>query len=299
MGNNDYEVLDLDQRSAEWLEWRKTRIGASDIPVIMGLNPWKTPYKLWLEKTGRCAEQSVTPAMQRGIDLEPIARDALSKQIGQPLGTIVIQRIDEPWAIASLDAVSFDHMFIAEIKAPNKLTHDATVSNSEIPTYYMAQVQWQIYVTGIPVGHYFSFMDEENNVLIEVKRDHDFIREAREAALEFLECLRTDTPPSMEEKDHVYLEGDDVLRASLDYYEVDKRYAEAKQARDQAKQKLLDVTDGGNCETDHLKITHVYQKGSIDYEAFLRSKGIDVSEAEKFSKGTVHKVLITAKKDKS
>lgn len=32
---------------------RKTFIGGSDAATICGLNPWKTRYQLWQEKTGQ------------------------------------------------------------------------------------------------------------------------------------------------------------------------------------------------------------------------------------------------------
>ena len=36
-----------------WLKVRNTGIGGSDAAAIMGLNPYKSPYELWLEKTGQ------------------------------------------------------------------------------------------------------------------------------------------------------------------------------------------------------------------------------------------------------
>ena len=41
------------QGTSEWLENRKNHIGASDAPVVMGVSPWDTPYKLWENKLGR------------------------------------------------------------------------------------------------------------------------------------------------------------------------------------------------------------------------------------------------------
>ena len=46
-------VVDLNQRSDEWLNWRSLGVTATDIPVILGLSPYKTVWQLWAEKTGR------------------------------------------------------------------------------------------------------------------------------------------------------------------------------------------------------------------------------------------------------
>ena len=44
-----------------WLDMRKQGIGGSDAGAIMGLNAYKSPYELWLEKTVRdVAKRSVS-----------------------------------------------------------------------------------------------------------------------------------------------------------------------------------------------------------------------------------------------
>lgn len=37
----------------EWVEWRKGGLGASDLPAILGLDPYRTEHEVWEEKTGR------------------------------------------------------------------------------------------------------------------------------------------------------------------------------------------------------------------------------------------------------
>ena len=41
------------QDRAAWLKLRNEGIGGSDAGTIVGDNTWKSPYALWLEKTGR------------------------------------------------------------------------------------------------------------------------------------------------------------------------------------------------------------------------------------------------------
>lgn len=47
------QFLNLLQNTQEWEKFRLQKIGASDAPIIMGVSPWKTPFQLWLEKTGQ------------------------------------------------------------------------------------------------------------------------------------------------------------------------------------------------------------------------------------------------------
>lgn len=50
-------------------------IGASMVPVILGLSPWQTPVDAWARLTGRTPSQPETPAMLRGTLLEPGLRE--------------------------------------------------------------------------------------------------------------------------------------------------------------------------------------------------------------------------------
>lgn len=36
----------------EWLAWRQKGLGASDVPTILGVNPYRSPLELWAEKRG-------------------------------------------------------------------------------------------------------------------------------------------------------------------------------------------------------------------------------------------------------
>lgn len=46
-------VSTKDMERNQWLEWRKKGIGGSDVAAIAGLNKYKSPVGVWLEKTGR------------------------------------------------------------------------------------------------------------------------------------------------------------------------------------------------------------------------------------------------------
>ena len=37
----------------EWLKLRRQGIGGSDVSIIAGINPFKSVYQLWLDKTGQ------------------------------------------------------------------------------------------------------------------------------------------------------------------------------------------------------------------------------------------------------
>lgn len=63
---------------------RKTGVGGSDAAAVMGLSPWRSPYDVWMEKTGhpswRPPEEN--DAMRFGKLLEPILADEYQLRTG-------------------------------------------------------------------------------------------------------------------------------------------------------------------------------------------------------------------------
>lgn len=65
---------------ASWLALRKQDITASGAAALLGAHPFTTAFALWAEKTGAIAQDDeMTEAMERGIELEPIAVKRLKK----------------------------------------------------------------------------------------------------------------------------------------------------------------------------------------------------------------------------
>ena len=108
------KIIQLKQGSAEWLAYRLTMRNASETAAVLGVSPWSTPYQLWLLKTGR-RQQTVTPAMQHGTNLESAARAAYEEQTGTIMQPLVLQ--DGAYS-ASLDGMTLEGDLIVEIKCP-------------------------------------------------------------------------------------------------------------------------------------------------------------------------------------
>lgn len=92
--------------TVEQLAFRKSRISASDVAVILGLNPWKTPADLWLEKTQDIEPMIETEAIEIGNMAESPLIDWCAASLGvQPdreLGTV--PHPDHDWLCATPDA---------------------------------------------------------------------------------------------------------------------------------------------------------------------------------------------------
>ena len=65
--------IELEQRSPEWHEFRKGKIGSSAAATIMDCNPFQTKEELWNEMKGAALPRYESEAMRRGTTLEPDA----------------------------------------------------------------------------------------------------------------------------------------------------------------------------------------------------------------------------------
>ncbi len=180
------KIIPLKQKSSKWLAYRSTRIMASDAPIIMGMSPYKTSNQLLNEKIKRF-ETVPNYYMQRGIDLEPIALREFERETGLVMFPCVAEH-DNEWMAASFDGMTIDGDALVEIKCPGKKDHFGAM-NGIIPKKYEAQLQHQMYVSGVQFIFYYSF-DGGKGVIIEVKRDEDFIEVMIDKEREFWERLQ-------------------------------------------------------------------------------------------------------------
>lgn len=191
---------ELIQGSDEWLEMRKTHIGASDAPIIMGVSPWTTPRQLFERKLGIVPEQKTNPAMLRGQESEPYNRKAFEDLYGISFTPCVLFDKEYPWMMASFDGMSTCGNAV-EIKLANKADH-AKVEKGEIPKKYYPQLQHQMRVGVFDSVYYWSclaidFDNRKFNYLSVVcRRDQEYINKLVEEEIKFYECLINYNYPS-------------------------------------------------------------------------------------------------------
>lgn len=199
------------QGSPDWHDFRRTRIGASEAPIIMGISPWKTPYKLWQEKIGLIEPDKMNSAMQRGVDLEPIAREKFIEMTGIKVFPAVIEHPEHKWMSASLDGHNLKGD-VVEIKCAGRKDHEIAL-DGKVPEKYFPQLQHQMAVSGADKIYYFSF-DGENGVIIVVPRDDSYIKNMIEKEKEFYRCMIELESPPLTDKDYVE-KTDHIWKSSL------------------------------------------------------------------------------------
>lgn len=137
-------ILSITQNTPEWHQWRAQGLGASDIPVLYGKNPYITEYQLWLQKTGQSAPFEGNAATEHGQREEPHAFHALKTVHNlYDLQTGCIQHPQYPHLRCSLDAYSLTGKLILEIKSFFGNKNRSITKYEQIPEYCIYQMQYQ------------------------------------------------------------------------------------------------------------------------------------------------------------
>lgn len=169
-----YKEINLTQGTTEWKKWRNGGFGASDIPALMGENPWRSVRALMEGKKG-LRKEFQNEAMRSGHLLESEARQKYIDEAGREYFPICIQHTKFHWARASLDGISSDRKYVVEIKCGKSAYEKAF--NDEVPRYYYGQLQHILFITGLELIDYWCYLPGRKGILIEVERDDAYIRD--------------------------------------------------------------------------------------------------------------------------
>jgi len=197
--SKQYEFVKAEQRSPEWFALRADGITATEVSVIAGLNPYKTPYQLWAEKLRKFQPDPAGPAAVRGILLENAVAEFYEMETGRQTrrsnGIVRLKHL--PWVMASLDRTIVGEDGLVEIKTSTS----PRWSLHPVPPEVVAQVQWQMFVTNAPWCDVAVLLGGLVFRIERVKPDAAYQAQLYRKAEEFRELLATKTPPPLQGED--------------------------------------------------------------------------------------------------
>lgn len=268
------------QNSDAWKAYRRGKISASKIPIIMGESPYTTPYELFMEETGLVPPQETQPHMKRGLDIEDEARASFELETGIKMLPAVVVHPDNPLFIASLDGLSADGQCLVEIKNNNKEFHEASKFGC-VPKFHVAQVNWQMYVSGAKHAYYYSYRSGDP-FLTEIIRNDTLIAEMVEQANKFLLLLENLTPPPLSDRDYEDRSNDHYLSNLAVQYHGDQILQKFYEERaERTKDEIKRICGERNAKGPNWKLTRFEEKGRVDYGAIPELKNIDLDQYRK------------------
>lgn len=186
----------IEQGTPEWFKLRAGKVTGSRIADVLakgsGVTRGKYIDQLVTERLTKDIQEGYTnAAMQRGTEMEPVARSMYSFHTGSHVEQIAF--VDHPQIAmsgASPDGLVGEDGMV-EFKCPNSETHISYIMAGKPPAKYIPQMAWQLACTGRKWVDFCSFddrlTDESKHLfIIRYERDDEYIAEIEEKVKEFL-----------------------------------------------------------------------------------------------------------------
>lgn len=260
-----YEVKDApEQGTDKWLEWRKQGITATEAATIMYPSKWGSPLSIYTDKLGLTQrDQSDDDGyMEWGHRIEDLLVQKFMDQHKNFTKCTQGRLYQRDWTKCSLDAQCFNELgqpVIIECK-----TGQHEDKWDPIPERYYAQVQWQMYVTGIRKA-YFSVLIQ-GHIWFEREVDYcpKYVSNMLERCNKVWECIQNKQPP-----------------ATLGNFETDKQSiaALAGESGHSGDPVEVDVNTVGK----YLALKEAYEKAEAEFMEFKNSLAMQMIDHSKLT----------------
>ena len=307
-------VINVSQRTPEWRLWRSQGISASEAAIIMNRSPYKTPWRLWAEKTGRVLEQSLdnNPLIRVGIEQEPQALQRFEDKHEVMLLPLCGESERYPLMRASFDGLSEINEPV-EVKCPHESTFlDVLLNREQSAAYqvYWCQVQQQLLVADAQRGFLF-FYHQGQDVEFVIERDEAFLTQLIDTAMDFWSAVKSGSEPQKNTERDLYLPNG---AAELQWQQLAANYRQNAEKIDDIKAQLKGMElhqanieqslvglmgDFMAAEHSGLRVSRFQVQGSIDYKAVMKALLPSVQELalEAYRKKPADRIRITCRAD--
>ncbi|MGN0679869.1 MAG: YqaJ viral recombinase family protein [Oscillospiraceae bacterium] len=185
----------------QWLEYRRQGIGGSDAAVVCGISRYKSPFELWLEKTGEQPNREAGEPAYWGTLLEPVVRNEFEKRTGIEVSTTkkLLQSEEHPFMLANLDGIcEHPELGTCVFEAKTASAFKAAEWDNTIPDEYMLQIQHYMAVTGYK-GAFIAVLIGGNSFKWKfVERDEELISMLIRCEERFWNNVQDGTPPPID-----------------------------------------------------------------------------------------------------
>lgn len=198
------KIPTVNMSKEEWTKLRSTTIGGSDAASIIGLNPHKSAYALWAEKTGKVIPEDISQkeAVRLGTDLEDYVAhrfmEATEKKVRRVNYTVF--RDDMPYAHANYDRLVVGEDAGLEIKTTNALNLKK-FKNGEFPANYYCQCVHYMMVSGLKRWYLAVLVLGIEFKVFVIERDEAELAALKMAEENFWYQVQNDLPPEIDGMD--------------------------------------------------------------------------------------------------
>lgn len=176
----------------EQREARRSSLGASEIAAVCGMDPFAGPWDVWADKLGLDIREEFAESDMGHLFERPLL-EHYSRKTGVALtypGTLIhpLHR----WVSATPDGLASDRVVQVKIVGAN-MVHKW---DGGVPEYVVCQVQWEMFVTGLPLAVVVACVGGTDYRALDVPADPEIQQSLFEIGRAFWEShVLTGAPP--------------------------------------------------------------------------------------------------------
>lgn len=299
----------------EWLALRKQLgIGGSDAGSVIGLNPYKSAYTLWAEKTGKIPEFEGNLITEVGSYLEAFVAELFTKETGKQVRrkNRILVNTDYPFAFADVDRLVVGEKALLEIKTTNSLPAIKKIRNKEYPEQWYAQMTHYLAVSGLEKAYLAVLIECREFKIFELDRDEAEISALMGVEEKFWSNVQTNTPPPADglestsktitalypdsNTDNVNLYSYQTELAR--YMELSEQIKNLEQAKEEAANKVKAfLGEAGKGESDRYRVSWTSsERRTFDSKRFAKENP-DINMDSYYKTSTYRTFKVTEKKE--
>lgn len=183
-----------------WLDCKANSIGGTDAAAILGMNPWKSAYQVWLEKTGQVKVLDISDSepVYFGTLLEQVVADEFCRREHKKVKKCGMYASKKhPFMTASFDRLVMGEEAGLECKTTNAF-NKSEWDEGKIPPQYYVQCQHYMMVSGLPRWYIACLVGGNHFVSWVIERDEDDIAALEAAEVEFWGKVQNHTLPDID-----------------------------------------------------------------------------------------------------
>lgn len=174
-----------------WLQERRKGLGGSDIGAVVGLDPYRGPLDVYLDKVGEAPPDEDRADLERGRALEPLIAKKYALETGRQLFQVrgLIRHTEYGFLIGTPDRRFLDPKLNEEgmLEIKSQRVRPFTKAKREgLPAHFVAQLQWYLALAGRSLGAYALFSAENwEMIAFDVEANAGLQKELLEAGRTF------------------------------------------------------------------------------------------------------------------
>ncbi|EKG4622570.1 YqaJ viral recombinase family protein [Campylobacter coli] len=263
-----YKIIDLEQGSVEWLNFRKGKIGASMVASCVGIKGAFNSKEEARDIILGLKEVYQNEAMKKGNDYEALIRARVEFLHSVSITPVVLQSLENEMFIASLDGID-ENGIIYEFKYSQN-EYDFIKRNKKPSDKYYAQVQFGLYISGKEKCVFVAMNKEEEIVECEVSKDEAYqewlVKSVKQFILDYI---------INQKSDYKDLDDNHAKELTIEIIRLENTIKPIKEKLESLKKELIALANGEKARC--LDITIYPQiRTTIDYKGFLEFAKLEV-----------------------